>query len=73
MLSTRLHLFHFRKYPLPPRAVSPNECYILDGQNTQLRSNFHRQTAQLLDGSPEIRLQIPYLEEFFDTMVSDLQ
>ena len=28
----------------------------------------HRQLAQLPDGSPGIRLQIPYLEEFFDTI-----
>ena len=28
----------------------------------------HQQTAQLLDGPQGIRLEIPYLEEFFDTM-----
>ena len=47
--------------------MSPSECYIPDGQNTQLSQIVHRQTAQLPDGSPGIRLQIPYLEEFFDT------
>ena len=26
----------FQKPPSPPRAVSPSECYIPDGQNTQL-------------------------------------
>ena len=48
--------------------MSQSECYIPDGQNTQLSQITHRQPAQLLDGSPGIRLQIPYLEEFFDTM-----
>ena len=28
----------------------------------------HQQTTQLPDGPQGIRLQIPYLEEFFDTM-----
>ena len=28
----------------------------------------HQQPTQLTDGSQGIRLQIPYLEEFFDTM-----
>ena len=58
----------FQKTPSPLRPVSPSECYIPDGQNTQLSQIAHRQPAQLMDGSPGIRLQIPYLEEFFDTM-----
>ena len=58
----------FQKTPSPPRPVSPSEHYIPDGQNIQLSQIAHRQTAQLPDGSPGIRLQIPYLEEFFDTM-----
>ena len=48
--------------------MSPNECYIPNGQNTQLSQIVHKQPAQLPDGTPQIRLQIPYLEEFFDTM-----
>ena len=48
--------------------MSPSECYIPDGQKTRLSQIVYRQTAQLPDGSPGIRLQIPYLEEFFDTM-----
>ena len=58
----------FQKTPSPLRAVSPSECYIPDGQNTQLSQIVHQQTAQLPDGPQWIRLQIPYLEEFFDTM-----
>ena len=58
----------FQEIPSPPGAVSPSECYIPDGQNTQLSQIVHRQTAQLPDGSPGIRLQIPCLEKFFDTM-----
>ena len=57
----------FQKTPSPPRLVSPSECYIPDGENTQLSQIAHRQPAQLPDGSPGIRLQIPYLEEFFHT------
>ena len=60
-------LIPFQKTPSPLRPASPNECYIPDGQNTQLGQIAHRQPAQLPDGSPGIRLQIPYLEEFFDT------
>ena len=59
----------FQKMPSPLRpSVSPSECYILDGQNTWLSQIAHRQPTQLLDGSPGIRIQVPYLEEFFDTM-----
>ena len=47
--------------------MSPSEHYIPDGQNTQLSQIAHRQSAQLLDGSPGIRIQIMYLEEFFHT------
>ena len=47
--------------------MSPSECYIPDGQNTQLNQIVHSKTAQLPDVSPGIMLQIPYLEEFFDT------
>ena len=55
----------FQKTPSPQRPVSPSECYIPDGQNTRLSQIAHRQPAQLLDGSPGVRLQISYLEEFF--------
>ena len=55
----------FQKTPSLLRPVSPSQCYLLDGQNTQLSQIAHTQPAQLLDGSPGIRLQIPYLEEFF--------
>ena len=48
--------------------MSPSEHYIPDGQNTQLSQTVHWQPAQLLDRSQGIKLQIPYLEEFFDTM-----
>ena len=58
----------FQEIPSPLRAVSPSKHYIPDGQSTQFSQIVHRQTAQLLDGSPGIRLQIPYLEEFFGTM-----
>ena len=58
----------FQKTPSPPRPVLPSECYIPDGQNTWLSQIAHRQPTQLPDGSPRIRLQIPYLEEFFHTM-----
>ena len=58
----------FQEIPSPLRAVSPSECYIPDGQNTQLSQIVHRQPAQLPDGLQGIWLQIPYLEEFFDTM-----
>ena len=34
----------------------------------QLSQVAHKQPAQLPDGTPGIRLQIPYLEEFFGTM-----
>ena len=57
----------FQKPPSPLRAMSPSECYIPDGQNTQLSQIVHQRPGQLLDGSQGIRLQIPYLEEFFDT------
>ena len=57
----------FKKTPSPLRPVSPSECYIPNGQNTQLSQIAHRQLAQLPDGLPGIRLQIPYLEEFFHT------
>ena len=58
----------FQKTPSPQRSVSPSECYIPDGQNTQLSQIAHRQPALLLDGLPGIRVQIPYLEEFFLTI-----
>ena len=58
----------FQKAPSPLRAMSPSECYIPDGQNTQLSQIVHQQPTQLPDGSQGIRLQILYLEEFFDTM-----
>ena len=58
----------FQTNQSPPRQVSMNECYIPDGQNTQLSQIAHKQPAQLPDGTPGIRLQIPYLEEFFGTM-----
>ena len=58
----------FQEILSPLGAVSPSKCYIPDGQNTQLSQIVHRKTSQLPDGSPGIRLHIPYLEEFFDTM-----
>ena len=58
----------FQKPPSPSRAMSPSERYIPDGQNTQLSQIVHQQPTRLLDGSQGIRLQILYLEEFFDTM-----
>ena len=58
----------FQKTPSPLTAVSPSEHYIPDGQNTQLSQTAHKQQAQLLDGTAGIRIQIPYLEEFFDTV-----
>ena len=58
----------FQKTPSLPKPVSPIEHYIPDGQNTQLSQIAHRQPTQLLDGSPQIRLQIHYLKEFFNTM-----
>ena len=66
MLSKRLHLFCFRKHCLP-QDKPLSDHYIPDGQNTSLSQVVHKQPAQLLDGSPGIRLQIPYLEEFFGT------
>ena len=45
----------FQKTLSPPRPVSPSECYIPDGQNTQLSQIAHRQLVQLPDGSPGIR------------------
>ena len=39
----------FQEIPSPSRVVSPSECYIPDGQNTQLSQIVHRQTAQLPD------------------------
>ena len=47
--------------------MSPSECCIPDGQNTWLSQIVHWQPTQLPDGSQGIRLQILYLEEFFDT------
>ena len=47
--------------------VSMDDCYIPDGQNTQLSQIVQKQAAQLLDGTQGIQLQIPYLEEFFGT------
>ena len=57
----------FQKTPSSLRPVSSSECYIPDGQNTWLSQIAHRQPTQLPDGSSVIRLQIPYLEEFFST------
>ena len=57
----------FQKPPSTSRAMSPSKHYIPDGQNTQLRQIVHQQPAQLPDGSQGIRLQILYLEAFFDT------
>ena len=67
MLSKRLPPLLFQKTLSPLRPVSPSECYIPDGHNTRLSQIAHRQPAQLLDGLPGIRLQIPYLEEFLHT------
>ena len=60
-----------QKTQSPLRQVSMNEHYIPDGQNTQLSQIVQKQPAQLPDGIPGIRLQIPYLEEFLHYMVSD--
>ena len=57
----------FQKTLSPQRPLSPSECYIPDGQNTWLSQIACRQPAQLPDRSTGIRLQIPYLEEFFHT------
>ena len=58
----------FQKTPSPLRQVPLSDCHIPDGQNTWLSQVVHNQPAQLLDGTPGIRLQIPYLKEFFGTM-----
>ena len=57
----------FQKTPSPSRQVPINECYFPDGQNTRLSQVAHKKPAQLPDGTPGIRLQILYLEEFFGT------
>ena len=41
--------------------------FIPDGQNTRLSQVAHQQPAALPDGTPGVRIQIPYLNEFFDT------
>ena len=58
----------FQKTPSPLRAVSPSERFFQDGQNTRLSQIVHQQTTQLPDGQQGIWIQIPYLEEFFDTI-----
>ena len=58
----------FQETLSPLRQVPLSDCYIPDGQNTQLSQVAHKQPAQLPDGTPGIRLQIPYWEEFFGTM-----
>ena len=57
----------FQNNQSPQRTVLINECYIPDGQSTQLNDVVHRQPAQLPDGTPGIWLQILYLVEFFGT------
>ena len=58
-------LFQTNQSPL--RQVSMNKHYIPDGQNTWLSQIVQKQPAQLPDGTPAIRLQILYFEEFFGT------
>ena len=59
---------HFQKPPKSQQTpVSTDDCYLPDGQNTWLSQVAKKQPAQLPDGSPGYRLQIPYLQEFFDT------
>ena len=41
--------------------------FIPDGQNTRLSQVAHQQPAALPDGTPGVRIHIPYLNEFFDT------
>ena len=47
--------------------VSTDDHYLPNGQNTQLNQVVQKQSTQLPDGSPRYGLQIPYLQEFFDT------
>ena len=54
--------------PLSFESCVTSEHYIPDGQNTWLSQIVHQQPTQLPDGLQGIRLQILYLEEFFDTM-----
>ena len=59
---------HFQQSPKSQQIpVSTDDHYLPDGQNTQLSQVTQKQPAQLPDGSPRYRLQIPYLQEFFDT------
>ena len=59
---------HFQQSPKSQHMpVSTDDHYLPDGQNTWLSQVAQKQPAQLLDGSPGYRLQIPYLQEFFDT------
>ena len=63
----------FQTNQSPLRQVSMNEHYIPDGQNTQLSQIAQKQPAQLPDGTPGIRLQIPVLGRIlWHYMVSDL-
>ena len=41
-----------------------DDRYLPDGQNTRLSQVAQKQLAQLPDGSPGYRLQIPYLQKF---------
>ena len=47
--------------------VSTDDRYLLNGQNTWLSQVAKKQPTQLPGGSPGYRLQIPYLQEFFNT------
>ena len=59
---------HFQQSPKSQQTpVSTDDHYLPDGQNTWLSQVAQKQPAQLPDGSPRYRLQIPYLQEFFDT------
>ena len=58
----------FQKSPKSQQIpVSADDCYLPDGQKTQLIQVAQEQPAQLPDGSPGYRLQILYLQESFDT------
>ena len=42
-----------------------DDRYLPDGQNTRLSQIAQKELANLPDGSPGYRLQIPYLQKFF--------
>ena len=59
---------HFQQSPKSQQiAVSIDDHYLPDGHNTELSQVTQKQPAQLPDGSPRYRLQIPYLQKCFAT------